>query len=204
MLVPRTRQHGFSLIELMVGLAVIAFVLMMGVPAFATFLQNQKLRDAATTALAAVSLARAEAIRLNANVEFLMTDTEPDVTNFAAATASTSGGNLLVRGNVYNPATGQNELTMLEAKLRREGSGQSADITTGVQFAATTGRVTFTPLGGTTLAANEVVQVTNPAGGDCRSAGGTMRCLNVLITRGGQIRLCDPAVTAAGDTRSCS
>ncbi len=108
-----------------------------------------------------------------------MTDTEPDVTNFAAAAASTSGGSLLVRGNVYNPTTGQNEMTLLDVKRRSEGSGQTSEITTGVQFSTNTGRVTFTPLGGTTLAANEVVQVTNPAGGDCKSAGGTMRCLNV-------------------------
>jgi type IV fimbrial biogenesis protein FimT len=196
-------ERGVTLVELMIGLGMVAFILMMGVPAFATYLQNQKLRDTATTTLSTVYFARAEAIRLNANVDFVMTDTEPDVTNFAAATASTSGLNLLVRGNVYNPNTGQNEATMLDVKLSREGSGQSDASSSGVQVSSTTGRVTFTPLGGTTLAADETIQVTNPAGGDCRTAGGTMRCLNVVITRGGQIRLCDPAVTTVGDTRAC-
>jgi type IV fimbrial biogenesis protein FimT len=197
------RHQGFSLIELMVGLALLAFVLMMGVPAFGAFLQNQKLRDVATSTLAAVQFARTEAIRVNGNVDFVMTDTTPDVSNFTDLTASTSGRNLLIRGNVYNPSTGQNEPKLLEMKGAHEGSGQAQDTTAVVQVTATTGQVTFTPLGGTTLAADEVIQITNPAGGTCHASGGTMRCLNVVITRGGQVRMCDPAVTAAGDTRRC-
>lgn len=203
MLIFQPSERGVSLIELMIGLALLAFVLMIGVPAFGTFLQNQKLREAATTTFAEAMYARAEAVRLNANVQLVFTDVEPDITNFTDATASTSGRNLLVRGNVYNPATGQLNQKILDVKLQREGSGQTDVSATGVELASTTGLIEFTPLGGTTLAADETIQITNPAGGECRSAGGTMRCLNVVITRGGQIRLCDPAVTTAGDTRAC-
>jgi type IV fimbrial biogenesis protein FimT len=199
----RRATRGFTLIELMVGLALLAFVLMLGVPSFGTFLQNQKLRDAGTGTLATIQFARAEAIRLNSNVEFLMADSEPDLGNFAALGESTTGRNFLVRGNVYNPTTGTMDLTMLEAKGETEGSGATAGATATVQLAATTGRVVFTPLGGTTLAADEVIQITNPAGGTCKASGGTMSCLNVIVTRGGQVRLCDPSVTAAGDTRRC-
>lgn len=202
MLTARRRpQGGFTLIELMIGIALLAFVLMLGVPAFGNFLQNQKLRDNAAVTLAAVQFARAEAIRLNANVEFLLTDETPDLGNFAALGASTTGKNFLIRGNVYNPATGQSELAMLTMKSAAEGSGSPG--TTNVEVLASTGRITFTPLGGTTNAADEVIQITNPAGGECKSAGGPMRCLNIVVTRGGQVRMCDPAVTAAGDTRRC-
>jgi type IV fimbrial biogenesis protein FimT len=204
MLTLNRAARGVSLIELMIGLALLAFVLMMGVPAFGAFLQNQKLRDAATMTFAEAGYARAEAIRLNANVQLVFTDEEPDISSFQDIVPSGSGRNLLVRGSIYNPATGQAEPKMLDAKLHREGSGQADTSTTGVQLASTTGLIEFTPLGGTTLAADETIQVTNPAGGECKSAGGTMRCLNVVITRGGQIRLCDPAVTTAGDTRSCN
>ncbi|MCU0804490.1 MAG: GspH/FimT family pseudopilin [Burkholderiales bacterium] len=203
MLTLRPPMRGFTLIELMVGLALLAFVLMLGVPSFGSFLQNQKLRDAGTTTLAAIQFARAEAIRLNSNVEFLMTTTEPDLGNFAGLAESTTGRNFLVRGNVYNPGTGTMDITMLEAKAEQEGSGTNAGTATGIELAATTGRVVFTPLGGTTLAADEVIQISNPAGGTCKASGGTMRCLNVVVTRGGQVRLCDPSVTTAGDTRRC-
>jgi len=204
MLTPHRSGRGVSLIELMIGLALLAFILMMGVPAFGTFLQNQKLRDAATTTLAEAHYARAEAIRLNSTVELVFSEDEPDTSTFAGVAPSTSGRNLLIRGNVYNPSTAQAEMKMLDVKLQREGSGQTDPSATGVQLASSTGLIEFTPLGGTTLAADETIQITNPAGGECKSAGGTMRCLNVVITRGGQIRLCDPAVTTAGDTRSCS
>jgi type IV fimbrial biogenesis protein FimT len=188
----------------MIGLALLAFILMMGVPAFGSFLQNQKLREAATTTAAEASYARAEAIRLNSTVELVLTEDEPDAGTFTGVAASTSGRNLLVRGFVYNPTTGQPDMRMLAVKLQREGSGQTDPDAPGVRMASTTGLVTFTPLGGTTLAADETIQITNTAGGECKSAGGTMRCLNVVITRGGQIRLCDPTVTTAGDTRACN
>jgi type IV fimbrial biogenesis protein FimT len=203
MLTARSVARGFTLIELMIGLALLAFILMLGVPAFSTFIQNQKLRDNATLALAQIQFARAEALRLNANVDFLMSDTEPDIGNFTTLAVSTAGRNFLVRGNVYNPANGQMETKMLTTRSADEGSGAAPGSTAGVQIAASTGTVTFTPLGGTTLAADEVIQFTNPAGGNCTAAGGPMRCLNVVITRGGQVRLCDPSVTAAADTRRC-
>ncbi|MCC6472780.1 MAG: hypothetical protein IT514_03450, partial [Burkholderiales bacterium] len=44
---------------------------------------------------------------------------------------------------------------------------------------------------------------TNPSGGACAADGGPMRCLNVLVSPGGQIKMCDPAVAATGDTRRC-
>lgn len=197
----RRRQRGFTLIELMIGVALLAFVLMLGVPAFGTFLQNQKLRDNAAVTLAAVQFARAEAIRLNANVEFVLTEDTPNLGNFAALGESTTGKNFLIRGNVYNPASGQNQMTMLTMKSAAEGSGSPG--TTNVEVLATTGRIVFTPLGSTTNAADEVIQITNPAGGECKAAGGPMRCMNVVVTRGGQVRMCDPAVNAAGDTRRC-
>ncbi len=37
----------------------------------------------------------------------------------------------------------------------------------------------------------------------CETLGGTARCLRVIVSSGGQARLCDPAATAANDTRKC-
>ena len=46
-------------------------------------------------------------------------------------------------------------------------------------------------------------QVTNPMGGTCAADGGEMRCLSVVVTSAGQVRMCDPAVTASTDPRKC-
>ena len=42
----------------------------------------------------------------------------------------------------------------------------------------------------------------NARAGTCAAASGTMRCLRVLVTGGGSIRMCDPKA-AAPDPRAC-
>lgn len=54
--------RGFTLIELMVTLAVAAILLAVGVPSFRTFVQNAELNSAAGGLLAAIQQARSEAI----------------------------------------------------------------------------------------------------------------------------------------------
>jgi type IV fimbrial biogenesis protein FimT len=71
-----------------------------------------------------------------------------------------------------------------------------------VNITRTVTGVTFTPLGGTTLAARAVFSFTNPTGGDCIAAGGPMRCLNVVVETTGRVKLCDPTITGT-DTRAC-
>jgi type IV fimbrial biogenesis protein FimT len=48
------------------------------------------------------------------------------------------------------------------------------------------------------------VDVSNPGGGECIAAGGPMRCLRIVVTGGGNIRMCDPTPTVvAPDPRAC-
>ena len=189
--------RGVSLIEMIVGLAILSILLMMGVPAFSTFLQNGKLRSAAESVQAGLQLARTEAVTRNGRVELVLTDDEPVATMVNSLTASASGMSWMVR--YYDPTT--LFYTFIEGKAAAEGSGQ-AD-TTSVVVSATDATISFNGLGSTTLAATSTFQFTNPAGGTCAAVGGPMRCLNVTVTPGGQIKMCDPAVSAAGDTRKC-
>ena len=61
---------------------------------------------------------------------------------------------------------------------------------------AGTGRVAPVP------AASLNINLTNPAGGACAVDGGPMRCLRIVVSTGGQIRMCDPAL-ASTDPRGC-
>jgi type IV fimbrial biogenesis protein FimT len=48
------------------------------------------------------------------------------------------------------------------------------------------------------------VAISNPAGGTCEHVdGGSMRCLRIDISVGGEARMCDPAVADATDPRKC-
>ena len=55
----RTMELGFTLIELMVGLAIFAFLMVMGAPSFATWVQNSHIRTATEAIQNGIHLARA-------------------------------------------------------------------------------------------------------------------------------------------------
>lgn len=62
------RLKGFTLIELMVALAVLAILLGMAVPSFTDVSLSSKLRSLANALVASATLARSEAIKRNATI----------------------------------------------------------------------------------------------------------------------------------------
>ena len=67
----RSRSSGFTLIELMVTLAVLAIILTIGVPSFRTLIESNRVTSQANTFLSAVNLARTEAIKRGSQVALL-------------------------------------------------------------------------------------------------------------------------------------
>jgi type IV fimbrial biogenesis protein FimT len=59
---------GFTLIELMVGVAVLAIALGVGVPSMSEFIKNSRLAAHTNDLLTSLHLARTEAIKRNARV----------------------------------------------------------------------------------------------------------------------------------------
>ncbi|AKC87475.1 GspH/FimT family pseudopilin [Pseudoxanthomonas suwonensis] len=60
---PSDRQAGFTLVELMITLAVLAVLLAIGLPNFQQSLRNNRVATTTNDMIAAISLARSEAIR---------------------------------------------------------------------------------------------------------------------------------------------
>lgn len=196
-------QRGFSLIELIVGLAIFGFLMALGMPQYATFIANSRLRATAEGITNGLNLARAEAVKRNARVELVLTNEEPIEALVNALPQATNGYNWVVREWV--PSTGS--YNFIEGKVGAEGSGKTDG--TGVVIASSSadaaydGRIIFTGFGAMTIAQPISFQVTYPGAGLCAAANGPLRCLNVNVTPGGEIRICDPKVTAAKDTRAC-
>lgn len=196
------RTHaGFSLIELIVGLAILGLLMALGVPQYASFIANSRLRATTEGIVNGLNLARAEAVKRNARVELVLTNEEPIESLVNALPASTSGYNWVVREWV--PAT--NSYNFIEGKVGAEGSGKtegsSVVIASSSADATYDGRVIFTGFGAMAIGQPVAFQFTNPSAGLCAPSG-PMRCLNINISPGGQIRVCDP-LAPAKDTRAC-
>ena len=68
MTVARTFQRGFSLIELAIVVALLAILAAMAMPAFQGFIASNRLTAESNEMLAALNLARSEAVRIQRRV----------------------------------------------------------------------------------------------------------------------------------------
>jgi len=197
---PLAASPGFTLIEILVVVAVLGIVLMIGLPNMSAWLQNTQIRNAAESASAGLQLARAEALRRNAAVRFSLVDT---LTSSCALSAT--GTNWVVSLATPGGACQQAPSDTTAPQIVQKKSG--AEGATNVWVSATGGSdVVFNGLGRTVGAGNLTqIDFSNPSGGACKTTAGNepMRCLRVTVSSGGQVRMCDPAVTDNTDPRFC-
>jgi len=200
------RSRGFTLIELMIGIVLFALVLMLALPGFTTMLQNSKLRGAGESILAGLQTARAEALKRNQTVEFLLTANPPD-TDFTAFVVNATGPGWAIR--VLD--TANVPVDFVDAHSGLEGSGVADPAALYAQIISSnlpaTNTIRFDGLGRTNVGAvNSMFDVKPAAAGACKADGGDMRCLQIIVTPGGRVRMCDPSVDAVAnpnDTRAC-
>jgi type IV fimbrial biogenesis protein FimT len=197
-------QRGFTLIELMVGLAITVILILLSLPSMTSYYQNSKISNATQNYAAGLQLARAEAIRRNLPVDFMLTDAAIGAGNNANVATAVNGRNWVVR--FQDPASAPGIFTQIEAKSAIEGANQAAGSVPSVNVVSANtvgGVVTFNGFGGTTTAVPVTLDITNPTGGACAEVLGPMRCLRVLAEPGGRVRVCDPAISTLGDSRTC-
>lgn len=165
----RTLNKGVTLIELMIGIAIISILIAIGLPSFNSMIQNAQIRTATESIQNGLQLARAEAVRRNEQVSFILG-------TGSSWTVSTVAG------------------TAIQSRPSSEGS---ANVT-----------VTITPAGATTATFNALGRLANPTTAPTQidldmTATSDSRELRITLSSGGQIRTCDPSVTATGDPRTC-
>lgn len=68
-----TRPYGFSLIELMVTIAIVAILIALAAPSFTALINRNRLSGQANELVASLQLARMEAVRRNARVSMCKT-----------------------------------------------------------------------------------------------------------------------------------
>ena len=82
-------KSGFSLVELMVVVAIIGISAAVGVPSFFSWVQDTKTRSVAESLQNGIKLAQTEAVRRSRQVRFSLTDATPAL----GATTSVTGKN---------------------------------------------------------------------------------------------------------------
>lgn len=202
------RPRGFTLIELLIGLAVMGILLMIGIPDFKLWINNIKVRNAAESIQNGMKLARMEALRRNAPVTFsLVSLTDPSVMDNSCALSS-SGTSWVVSmdnpaGSCATPPMGQDAVTPPAPRIIQKHVAAAGNLnvavsaTTSASGAAT--QVTFNGLGQLADTTNGIARVTINSSLDPTNA----RRLEVRVTSGGSVNMCDPAVTDAADPRKC-
>jgi type IV fimbrial biogenesis protein FimT len=198
------RSSGFTLVEIMVTMALFVVLLGLGVPAFMTFILNAKVKNAAETSLAGINLARSEAVSRNAVVRFQM------VTNLTSSCANSSTALAWVV-SLDSPEGACEVATSATTTPRIVQKQAGSEGTDSISVSATGGSgVAFNGLGRIVTGGSLPTPFTQidftSAQGVCEhaAADGTVRCLRILLSTGGQAKLCDPKVAATTDPRYCS
>jgi len=160
----------------MVAVVIMSILVVAGIPSFATFIQNRKVRTAADAIHNGLSLAKAEAVRRNTVITF----------NLAAGSSwNVTCGNC----NDVNSTTAIQQMA-------------AAEVSPTVATSPTTLALNFNGFGKVTSLAdgtNSTIDISNTVG-TCETAGGSIRCLRIVVTPGGQVRTCDPRLTVTNPT----
>jgi len=194
------KLRGFTLVELMVGLAIVSMMMLYLVPGMGSWMQSTRIRNAAESIQNALQLARGEAVSRNTPVQLVFSSlalggTAVDWSVSCVTATQTCPG----PSPVLTPALPQ---TWMQKMSTKEGATSAQLVISSAQSAIVfngMGRVSSMPA----LTNAITMSITNPNGGTCAASGGTMRCLNIVLTTSGQIRMCDPAFATGTNPRAC-
>lgn len=199
-------MRGFSLIELLVGISILAMLLALALPSFSEWIRNNQVRAAAETLREGLQLARSEAVKRNTRVRLNLVDSLT-----ASCALSTAGPYWVVNaGASVTPAGNCNAAPdtaavpyLVQASPMTAAAARVTVAASPVAVVAFDGAGRMAPtLNPGTSVATLTIDVSSPAG-TCLSAGGDVRCLRVVVTTVGQVRMCDPSQTGATNPTRC-
>lgn len=181
------RARGFTLIEAMVVVAVVAVLVSIGAPAMGTFIDKNRLKGAADALYTQIQQARSEAVKASSNVT-LVYATTPWCSGFGAEADAPCDCTKAVQDGGCQSAV--------------QGSGLSGGDFKGVLLKSAPASITFDGIRGM-VAASSAVQNAVGDGGILLESGMGKR-LRLEISALGSVRICSPSgATSVGGYPSC-
>ncbi|EEF27487.1 conserved hypothetical protein [Ricinus communis] len=160
---------------MVVTVAVLIAVSTIAIPAFQTSIGNAQIRTVAESIRNGLQLARGEAIKRNGRIRFTLQNS-----------GAWQIGCVTVAADC--PA-------VITQKSAVEGASSNTTVS------ADNNSVVFSGFGTRDLAAAAALTVVNVTNAQVKNE--ERRALRVMLNAGGYVKVCDPTVTAAGDTRAC-
>ena len=213
--------RGYSLIELVVVVAILGVLMSLGVPMFGEIMRNSAIRARAETVLGSLQQARSEALKRNATLWYQLVDTVDDTCALNTAgpywivgTGDRVGACAATPDPAAVPMAPATAALFKSAPRALNPGARTAD---GVVIVAGSSQFCISGLGqltGTNCTSGAVtgptvstdINITMPSAGACRTttAGTGVACMRVSVRSGGQVRMCDPAIDVNGtDSRRC-
>ncbi|MGZ8982415.1 MAG: GspH/FimT family pseudopilin [Methylotenera sp.] len=184
---PNRGEHGFSLIELMIGVVLIGILASLALPSYRVWIQNTRIRTAAESIQNGLQVARTEAVKRNSSVQFDLRGTH-------------SAWTVCERPAVPGECQSIDNATTIQSRSASEGS--SADI----NISGDAGPFVFNSFGAMVSPvpiAGSLVEIDVDVSTSVLSATES-RELRVVVGVGGNVRMCDPATSLlASDPRKC-
>lgn len=196
----RRHQQAFTIIELVITLAVLGVLVMLAIPSMGRWIANSKVRTVADALQNDLRTIQAEAISHSRQTIFVLTAATPSGT--ASVTPSTSGKNWIGDRLPLTSGASTDTITYFlgNAIASQYGVSVAAKISStsiSVLCFNSTGRLTAnssTGLGAACTIPSGTSLVTFDL-----SLSGSDRPLRVEVQQGGRVRLCDPAKTLSTD-----
>lgn len=179
MLSHQKRQAGYSMLELAIGLVIIAAALAAAAPSIGPWLNNSQIRTVAESIQSGLQLARAEAVRRNTIVSFYLTTSTDDT---CALSTTTSNWVISTADPTDACATSAN---IIQSYSMAEGG-------TRTSINALNNTVTFNGLGRVTNGANNICIGITGVAQECVAAEPEHQ-LAIQVSTAGQIRMCNMA-----------
>lgn len=205
MLIRPRIARGFTLVELMIGIAVLAILVMAAAPSLQLWIVNTRIRTAAEGMQNGLRLAQAEAARQNRQVVFSRVSATP-----AQDTPPDADGNnwsaqiVPIAGLDDDPARTRPDGSAAGVRQIFIRGGLMADVVSGVVIEAAPASSEDAPASICFSPSGVVVANPNPMPGAVCPGGPATYLINhpngdrplwVRVTVNGRVRMCDPAKT---------